>query len=522
MKNIKSNIEDGNISKSFKVIDKRGQNKQANLYPTPSNNGKFSSYRRRLHVIGDTPKVVSGYDRIDQIYFARGLFASMPDLGGALISKASWCVNSGFAPVYNGADKAWGEKAEKWLTEKFYPVCNVLGSNYDFRTTLHLSCLGIDIDGSSGMILTSTAKGFPQVQLIPSHRIGNRGNEKVVAEGKFAGYEIIDGVIINDSGRPIGYRILGDRKEDDIDISTQNMQLLFEPEWSDQLNGISRVARSITDWMDSQDVDEFTKRSVKIAASIGLLHTTEDGVPDTGANTFGIEEDATTDSDSGNDLQMEYINGGEIYYLKGNAGEDIKVLQDTRPSPNTEAFMGRVQRRALYACGWPVELLDPSKLNGGAVRLIQDLARKSISARQLTLERRARLIVNYAITKAMQGGMLDQNNNEWYTWNFTKGSQIQVDLGNEEAAQREAYKLGTTTLSDIASKHGVDWMELREQQMRETIDLLERAKTISVKFNINLDAALALLSQRTPNNGPITNGQSIDNTLDNTPINVEE
>jgi len=500
------------VEKSYKINDRRGTDKHiSSPYPTPSNNNNYRSYRPRLTVVGDTPKIITPYDRLDQILFARSLFSSMPDLGGALLSKANWCVGSAFSPIYTGKKKEWGEEVEYWLEDQWYPVCNVLGQNYDLRTTLYLSSLGIDVDGSSGLLLTTNRSGYPQVQLIPAHRIGCRGNEQIVKEGKFAGYRIFDGVIVNDGGRPIAYRILGDTKDDDADISATSLQLLFEPEWSDQIQGISRIARSVLDWLDSQDIDEYTKRGVKIASSVGLIHTTETGQADVGTNILGATEDSTLPVGN-NNLTMEYIKGGEVYYLKANAGEDIKTIFDQRPSTNTEAFMARIQRRALYACGWPVELLDPSKLNGGAVRLIQDLARKSITSRQITLERRAKWMINFAVAKAMNAGIIPQNNEDWYSWSFTKGSQIQVDLGNEENAQREAYKLGTTTLSDIASKKGMDWTELREQQQRETEDLLNRATELSKKYNIPLEAALTLLSQRTPNSMV---------SLDNTPVNKE-
>lgn len=490
--------------KPYTIVDKRGK-QISSLYPTPSTAGNSYSYRQRLYVVGDTKKIQTAYDRYDQIQYARSLFGSMPDLGGALISKGNWCVGSGFSPVFTGKDKMWGEEAETWLEDSFYPTCNVLGANFDFRTTLYLSSLAIDIDGDSGLLLTSTRSGYPQIQLIPSHRIGQRNaTDNIVKGGKFDGYQIHDGCILNDTGRAIGYRILGDKPEDDVDVSAASLQLLYEPEWCDQSgHGISRIARSTLDWLDTQDISEFQKRSIKLASTIGLIHLTESGEPDAGANIVGATEDATI-ADTDPTLQIEKIQGGEVYYMKANAGEDIKPMMDERPSPNTMEFLDRIQRKALYAVGWAVELLDPSKLNGGAVRLIQDLARKSIASRQLTLERRAKWIVNFAVAKAMNAGLLPQNNGDWYSWGFTKGSVIQVDLGNEEQAQRESYKLGTATLSEIAAKKGQDWVELREQQQRETEDLLVRATALSTKHGIDLSSALSLLSQRSPNPLPLT------------------
>ena len=61
----------------------------------------------------------------------------------------------------------------------------------------------------------------------------------------------------------------------------------------------------------------------------------------------------------------------------------------------------------------------------------------------------------------------------------------------------------------MTSKKNMDWYELREQQQRETEDLLDRAQILSKKYNIGMDAALSLLSQRAPNQMPV---------IQNTPI----
>jgi hypothetical protein len=488
---------------SYKTNDRRGtdfgKKKAGALYPSPSQNPQ--NYRPRIYNVAvDTKNSVNASDRMSQLANGRSLFASLPDLGGALLSKASWSVGpNSFSPIFIGEDQEWGDEAEAWLTKTFYPSCNVLGNNFDFRTTLHLTSLALDVDGDSLMVLTKSRSGYPQIQIVPAHRIGNRWNEKEVKSGKFAGYELVDGVIINEAGRPIGYRILGDKPEDDIDISAQSCQLLYEPEWSDQYRGISRIARPLNDFTDQSDIDEFLKRGVKLASSLGLIHSTEGGIPDAGASLVGADEDGTSLTDAVTTPPFELINGGEIMYMKAAAGEKIESLKDERPSQNTQDFITRIQRRALFSCGWPIELLDPSKVGGASVRLIQDLARKTIASRQVTLERRARLIVNYAIAMAMKNEFISNNEGDWWNWSFTKGSSLTVDNGNEAAADREAFKLGTTTLADIVSKQGKDWQEVRQQSQRETEDLLDRASAVSKKYNISMDAALGLLSQRSPN-----------------------
>ena len=395
--------------------------------------------------------------------------------------------------------------AEDWLINQWFPRCNILGYNYSFNATLYLSGIALDVDGDTGMVFTQDRNtGMPLIQLIPSHRIGHRYTGNTVEGGKYDGFTIWDGVIVNSSNIPVAYSILGDLPEDDMILPARSMQLLYEPEWQDQYRGISRLARSLFDILDIADTDELEKRAVKLAATIGLIHSTESGQPDEGAILVGVEEDALGNTPYPTRPPFEMLNSGEILYTKAGAGEDIKAFLSDRPSPNTEAFVARIERRIFSSLGYPYELSDPSKVGGASVRLIQDIARQSIASRQTTLERRAKLAVTYALTVAMDNDIIPRNDDDdWNNFKFTKPAKLTVDNGYEQQALREGFKLGITSFSSIAGQSGEDWYELRDQVQKETEDLLNRATMISKKYNITLDAALNLLSQRTPNAAPI-------------------
>jgi len=484
--------------KTIVKVDK-ASTQLSGLYQTP--NKSVGQYKNRYYYATDTPKAVRSYDRISNLSLARNLFTICGDLGGAILQKSSWVVGPGsYTPVYTGTNSNWGDTVETWLVEQFFPVCSVLGSNYPFNTILKLSSTALDVDGDTGLFLTSTKGGFPQVGLVPAHRIGQRNNagETIVQSGPFKGYRINDGVIVNDDGRPLAYRILGEKAEDDLDIAAQNLQLLLDPEFCDQWRGINKIARVATDWENQDEINDYLLRGAKLASSIGLKFKNEsgDGSSEGVSGLAGASEDTVIPT-----FQPGYmpINGGEIFFLKAGIGEDIDTLKNETPSQNTEAFISRIQKKAMYAIGWPQELLDPSKIGGASVRLVQDLVRRVIADRQDLIARRARLIVNYAVAKAMKEGILPTNNLDWYKWSFTRGAALTVDNGNEQNALREGYKLGTNTLQDIASMRGVDWYEMRNQSQKETEDLITRAQALSKKYSLPFQVCLELLSQRSPN-----------------------
>jgi hypothetical protein len=495
-----ANTQEITLPKSYKFNDRRGTN-AGSLYPNVSYNIK--RYTPRWNTVADTRKTVTSGDRHEQLKYGRELFASMPNVGAAISSKNKWAVGSGWLPEFNGKNQKWGETVSSWLTDSFFKNCNVLGQNYDFRTSLFLSGIAIDVDGDSLMAFTTDKYGFPQIILVPSHRIGQRDNSDEVKGGRYDGYNIYDGVIVNTLNRPIAYRILGDTKDDDKDIPASNVQLLFEPEWADQFRGISRLARPLFDLLDIQDIDEFVKRAIKVASRYAVVHSTADGQPTDSLNLVNAEEDIISGIVSPKAPPLENIFGGEILYANAPAGEKIEFPAADRPSANEAAAIERLERRVFAALGWPYELLDPIVKNGGAVRLIQDLARQSISDRQVTLERRAQSIISYAIATGMENGIIPQNKDaDWLNWRFTRPAKLTVDAGNEASADRDALKLGISTLEEIAAKKGQDWTDLRKQSQIEVIDLLTRAQGISKQFGISLDKAIDLLSQRTPNGIP--------------------
>jgi len=465
--------------------------------------------RPRFYSLQDTSKACDMATRQDMVRYSRELFAGMGNLGGAIVEKNQWAFGDGWSPQYQGTNQAWGEQVENWLKSKFFPVCNVRGPNYDFRTSLFLLGCALDVDGDALLVLTASRDGFPLIQLVPAHRIGQRSMaEKEVKAGRYRGNAICDGVITNGLGRPIAYRILGDTPDEDQDLSAQSAMLLTEPTWADQIRGIPRIARTVLDLMDLQDLDVMLKRMVKNQSIISLIAKTRSGEADiTTSQLLTANEDAiiatqVTNPQSG--VGAELVFGGEMRYL--HTDEDITPFTPDSPSPNTENFISRIERRCLYSVGWPVEMMDATKIGGASVRLIQDLARKSIRTRQNTVERAVRFFINYAVATAMANELIPANyNDNWYAWTFTRPASVCVDNGNESSADRDNYKLGTATLAEIAAKKGQDWLELRNQSQKETEDLLDRAKAVSTKYNISLDKALALLSQRTPNEAPASN-----------------
>lgn len=499
------------------------------LYPSPRWN--LRQYKPRYWLAADTKSNVSEYDRWELVNYSRQLYAQVDVLGTAVDQKNSWAFGDAWDPHYLGRNQKWGEEATVFLKEQFYPMCNLRGALYDLKTSQMLSGRAWDIDGDDAMLLTESEKGFPQLAFFPSTRVGmtatgTRGNmdnskpgsgpNATVSGGRFDGAKIFDGVILDRNNRIIGLRIVLEEGKTQ-DVSAYNADLAYEPTWCDQGRGIPRIATSLLRWMNLQDIDEFLQRGMKRASSIGLITKNEEGEAGLGNEVITGEQDPdVTTGLAQNEKQVtggenpqvyyEEIEGGEMYYLNSTAGEELKALDYKNPHPNSEAFVERIQRGAISSVGWLYELLNLSSTGRAPSRLACDIANQSIWQRQSAGYRRWKRIIGYAVAKAMKSGYLSRNDDgsDPYLWEPGLPKQLSVDAGNDEQADRENLKLGTTCKLILSQKKGYHWREIARQRVAEAQQLIDDARAIAQKNSeVPFERAMEMLEQRTPNGAPI-------------------
>jgi hypothetical protein len=492
---------------SYKIIDRRGQPNAAygtGLYATPRNTGTSDYFLPRQYgPILTRDRLLDDYEWEELVNWSWQLCNQLGNLGAAVVQKNCYAVGDAWKPQFEGADKKWGQEAEEWLAQQWYPNCDVRGAVWDFGTNLFVSGLAWDVHGDDAVIFAVSDNGWPLLKHVSAMDIGSHRGKSEIEGGPFDGAKVCNGIILDREKRMIGLRIQtepGEPGEPNYkDIPSANCQFLFEPEWRAAYRGTPRVAKTLLDWFDVQDIDTFLKRKVKQSASIGLVGHTEDGEPPPGTSDTIV---ARTSGDTPESVKIEERRGGEIWWMKAPAGERLEALQNKNPTPEEEAFIARLERRGLLAVGWFYELIDPSKIGGASVRLIQDQARASVRARQKTIRRRARRCVQFAVAQAMKTGRISKNPDaDWMRWEFEKPAELTVDAGYDEDADRENLKIGTTSVAAIAQKKGRWWEEIRAQREKENMDLIDRAQRLVAhsKSAITLREAIDLMEQRTAN-----------------------
>ena len=449
------------------------------------------------------------------VNYSRQVFAQIDTLWTAIDSKNNWAVGDAWDAHYTGTNHAWGEAFEDFINHQWMPNANIRGPQYDFKRSLKLSGLAWDVDGDDAMVLTETANGFPQIAFYPATKIAsavsNFGarSSQFVDGGQFDGAKLFDGVIYDRNSRIIGLRIVA---EDGTfsDVSAYNADLAYEPTWHDQGRGIPRVIVSLLKWLNLDDIDTFIQRSMKRAASVGVIVKNAEGEAAIGNELVAGQEVLDTgqtpiDGSAVTDRQVAYeeIEGGEMYYLSASEGEEMTPLHFKNPHPNSEAFITRITRSAMASVGWHIELLDMGSTSKAPTRMLCDLANQNIWARQCTAYRRWRRAIAYATAKAMKSGYLRRNDDMRDAMSFEPGlpKPLSVDAGNDAQADREGLKLGTHNKAIIAQRtHGLHYRAIDRQREKEIRETLTAAEGISTDHNwLSRDRALELLEQRSPN-----------------------
>lgn len=401
------------------------------------------------------------------------LFWNFGPAQGALQEKSTYVVGRSWLPRFEGEDKEWGKVATDWLVSQFYGVSHVNG--IDFQTGLYLDSLSVDRDGDVFTLYTEARDGYPQFQQIPWHAVGSRDGKDLIEQGPYRGLRQVNGVILNEYGRPVAFRVLGRTPEEDRDISARNMDFLREPHAPDQTRGLPAFTSAILDLRDLMTVQDYVRQAAKLAAAIGLIEHNEAGVADLGDPAYALQKTGPTNQG----LVGEEVFGGTVRYFRANSGAKLEQLKSEIPSEATNSLMERLLRNALHGAGLPYEFFwDASKLGGASVRAMVAKVNRTVADRQDLIRPVARRRIGYAVSKAIKLGVLPEYRGPdlggSLRWGFTTPPQITVDAGYANSDAREAYKLGMRTLTEILAEGGRTLGDHLDEREREEIEIRTR------------------------------------------------
>ena len=441
------------------------------LMPTRISQAAIGSQQRRARTgfDRDSANLYSGTDRLLLMSMGRWLYANNSLVAGSVDDQAA-IVSGELTPQFAGKDAAWGTLAEQWL-EDHDRLCDVRGDHYPMQTLQRLWMLHIIRDGDVGVIFTEGAGGYPLLQTIPSHRI--KGDGKAGPESPWNGYRLVDGVIVNDVGRPLAYRVHDDARASFQDISAVDMKLRFLPRYADQVRGFSALGCAMVDFQDVDEVRRFELVAQKLAASIVLAETNETGLPPDSAESMLGEDTTETNPDA--NIAMHTMQGGEIRYFRSGTGGKLEALMADRPTPAQQSFADSIIRQAMAGMGWSIDyFLDPSKVGGASMRVVVERINRHVGMmRTQCLFPLARSVDAWRIAKAMKEQMLPWSD-DWHRWRYQGAANITADAKYSADVSAMRVELGLSSPQDESASIGKDWEQVQDQQIAYAIRFREK------------------------------------------------
>lgn len=451
-------------------------------------------FHRTLSVIG----------RRTLLSLARAMYWRIPPLQACILEQANLAV-SPFTPIYRGRNKAWGEAASEWL-EQFHSVMDLAGWPFDYASYNEIMIVNSIVDGDVFTLLTEDASGNPRVQIIPSHRVGSRYQTGGIVVVKYNGRElwidgkliddslpwevktareweapIIDGVILDDLGRPLAYRVYVDPvvSSEYEDISARNLFPAFLPVIPGQVRNVSLLASSVFDWQDVREFRRFEMLAQKVFSSKTIVEQNETGDVDTSKAV--ISQSAQFDPTTGNKTTPDFMQlaGGAYHYFKAGSGSKLEAFDwGNRPGRDAQAFQESTVRDAFKGTEWDVFFsLDPKHVGGAALRVITDRVNRVVKKRRRLAGKNILRVDCYALAKAMKNGELPMDA-DWYKWGYQGPPDVTADRRYDAQTDQMEYQMGWSTMEDIESRRNGDWRIKRQQKQMEVEDLYARAAAI--------------------------------------------
>ena len=379
-----------------------------------------------------------------------------------------YTVGQGLAFFPASSDTRWNAAALQYWRD--WQRFADLSSRLSFGSLQGIIARALFVDGEIFVILTRGETGNPRIQLVESHRVKNAPEAK----------NAIDGVEIDDRGRPVAYWIAtedGKRKETFTRVEAQNVVHIYEPGRAAQYRGLPALYPVMNDLHDLDDLQIFEMRAAKAASQVQNVIKT--------ANGEVTDDDIIRGTATGSDNveRADYykdVFDGEVKVLKH--GDEFSQFQVERPSAATSGYWDYLTGKVCAGIGIPKEIVLPSSMQGTSMRSVLDIANAFFRSRSAVIADHLRRIYEYVIEVGIRTEpFLQPAPPDWYRSTFRAPRSINVDVGRNSAAAVAEFKCGMRTLQSIYAETGDDWRE----QLRQKAAEIAYANELAQEFNVD-------------------------------------
>lgn len=397
---------------------------------------------------------------------ARDLERNSDIANGIISAFVRNVVGKGMTLQAKSDDEDLNTKIESLWTEWCRPRnCDVNGMQ-TFNEMIRMAVQRKYVDGGILIVKAYTAEGIVpfQIQLI---EVDELDGDAIKPEHK--GNIVVDGVEMNQYGKPVGYHIKqyrpdGSRGIESRYFSADDVIFYFTKNRPSQIREMSQLAQSIPRIRDINSYMEAVSVKERIAACLAVFITKQ------GNSTTGFGRAGTVNQMPGSGGYSGLsLTPGMIKEL--NPGESVQPVTPASQGGSAADFVRLQQRLSAAGQGLSYETTsrDMSQVNYSSARqgLIEDERTYGIEQDNL-IEHVLREIYETFVISAILAGKLeikgfwnDRRKYMKHTW-VPQGRKW-IDPQKEANANRTAMQTGQRTFQQICMEQGRDWKEVLDE-----------------------------------------------------------
>jgi len=405
------------------------------------------------------------------LYANNGIFKGFIDTSADLMG---WLT-----PQALTDDEEWNEEVEQryrdWCgTENVFDVAG----KFNFKTAQPMLARAALSMGDVFTVLTETATRRAQFAFYEGYQLANP---------KDASERWRDGVCEETpGGRHLAYGFRDGKTGNVKVIPAKDVIYTGEFGKPGHPRAVPRLAHAINDGLDITEINGFTKKAIKTAALFGIVRQVNN--PNVPRSHMGIAGAPAQEvrTRAGNTAAGEPETVTERFETSGvfqdgqiprlPTGEEAKILHDSRPHPNQQAFKADLIRQISVGYGLAPEVVwQMAGLTGPGVRFELDKAGRWVDMRRLALLFPwNRTVYLYWLAKEMKYGGLRMPQAKagkpvrWWAHDYVAQRDLTIDRGKEGKQRMDAIDAGLGTWASwYQEMEGKDWQGPIRQRVKE-------------------------------------------------------
>jgi capsid protein len=419
-------------------------------------------------------------DRVVMMYEARDLVDNFPEAREISRKFGLYLTPHEYSPTTGDRDY------NQIVSDYFHAWCKNcdVTNRHSFKKLVQLAAEERPIDGDCGFVIRRSGEGL-KLQLVPATRIGNP-NESAVASNNY-----FQGIITNDFGQPVAYRIFRVTREGVYfgaeDIPANQFCHYFDPFRVDQYRGVTDLHSAIQTARMLHEILQAEKAGVRFSSQQAALIFNDRGVANP-RNLF--QPNPTMGLPNGQTQKNELTEVGMIRYFQNS---DRVEVMPSRPSQAFTGFVQHLMHEIALGVGVPEGVLFGTQdYKGPSVRAEFAAADRVFTNKQGVLtDKVLDPIKDAVILDAIARGeiapppLLAGETMVQALRRATKGewrfpAKLSIDVGRESAANMNENRQGAKSLQEIAAEEGTDAFSRLEQIAIEA----GFVKELAVKYGV--------------------------------------